>query len=73
MRVHDIGVVRDSAIRTVAEMCQDFGMTFMDAVEKGAVKFSFSKEEFVQYLGKNGVSVFSFVSENEFLEELANA
>lgn len=32
-----------------------------------------TKEEFVQYLGKNGVSVFSFVSENEFLEELANA
>ena len=32
-----------------------------------------TKEEFVQYLSKNGVSVFSFVSENEFLEELANA
>lgn len=32
-----------------------------------------TKEEFVQYLGKNDVSVFSFVSENEFLEELANA
>lgn len=44
MRVHDIGVARDSAIRTVVEMCQDFGMTFMDAVEKVAVKFSFSKE-----------------------------
>lgn len=44
MRMHDIGVARDSAIRTVVEMCQDFGMTFMDAVEKVAVKFSFSKE-----------------------------
>lgn len=32
-----------------------------------------TKEEFVQYLGKNDVSVFSFVSENEFLEEVANA
>lgn len=32
-----------------------------------------TKEEFVQYLGMNGVSIFSFTSENEFLEELANA
>lgn len=32
-----------------------------------------TKEEFVQYLGLNGVSIFSFTSENEFLEELANA
>ena len=32
-----------------------------------------TKEEFVQYLGKNDVSIFSFGSENEFLEELANA
>ena len=32
-----------------------------------------TKEEFVQYLGINGVSIFSFASENEFLEELANA
>jgi len=32
-----------------------------------------TKEEFIQYLGMNGVSIFSFDSENEFLEELANA
>ena len=32
-----------------------------------------TKEEFVQYLGMNGVSIFSFASENEFMEELANA
>ena len=32
-----------------------------------------TKEEFVQYLGINGVSIFSFSSENEFMEELANA
>ena len=32
-----------------------------------------TKEELVQYLGTNGVSIFSFASENEFLEELANA
>ena len=32
-----------------------------------------TKEEFVQYLGRNDVSVFSFTSENEFLEELTNA
>ena len=32
-----------------------------------------TKEEFVQYLGMNNVSIFAFGSENEFLEELANA
>lgn len=32
-----------------------------------------TKEEFMQYLGRNGVSVFSFSSEDEFWEELANA
>lgn len=32
-----------------------------------------TKEEFMQYLGLNGVSIFSFESENEFMEELANA
>lgn len=32
-----------------------------------------TKEEFAQYLGMNGVSIFSFASENEFLDELANA
>ena len=32
-----------------------------------------TKEEFVQYLGMNGISIFSFTSEDEFLEELANA
>lgn len=29
-----------------------------------------SKEDFIQYLGANGISIFSFASENEFLEEL---
>ena len=32
-----------------------------------------TKEEFIQYLGRNGVSIFSFASEEEFLEELENA
>ena len=32
-----------------------------------------TKEEFVQYLGRNGISIFSFASEEEFLEELGNA
>lgn len=32
-----------------------------------------SKEEFVKYLGKNNVSIFGFESEEDFLEELANA
>ena len=32
-----------------------------------------TKEEFIQYLGRNSVSIFSFASDNEFLEELENA
>lgn len=32
-----------------------------------------TKEEFIQYLGMNGISIFSFASEDEFLEELENA
>ncbi len=32
-----------------------------------------TKEEFIQYLGANGISIFSFESEEEFLEELGNA
>lgn len=31
-----------------------------------------TKEEFIKYLGENGVSIFSFESENEFIEELQN-
>lgn len=30
-----------------------------------------TKEDFVKYLGVNGISIFAFESENEFLEELA--
>jgi len=32
-----------------------------------------TKEDFVQYLGQNDISIFSYASENELLEELANA
>lgn len=32
-----------------------------------------SKEDFIKYLGKNEISVFSFESEKEFMDELANA
>ena len=32
-----------------------------------------TKEEFIQQLGKNGVSIFGFESNEEFMEELANA
>ena len=32
-----------------------------------------SKEDFIKYLSKNEISIFSFESEKEFLEELANA
>ena len=31
------------------------------------------KEQFIRYLGDNGISVFHFDNEDEFLEELANA
>lgn len=32
-----------------------------------------TKEEFIKYLGVNGISIFEFESESEFLEELSNA
>lgn len=32
-----------------------------------------TKEEFIRYLGDKGISIFSFESEEEFLEELRNA
>lgn len=32
-----------------------------------------SKEDFIKYLGKNEISIFSFENEKEFMEELANA
>lgn len=31
-----------------------------------------TEEEFIKYLGENGVSIFTFESENEFIEELQN-
>lgn len=31
------------------------------------------KESFIKFLGENGVSIFRFDDESEFLEELANA
>ena len=44
MRVHIQSERRNSAIRTAVELYQDFGVTFGDAVEKIAIKFSLSKE-----------------------------
>jgi predicted HTH domain antitoxin len=32
-----------------------------------------TKEEFIQYLSMNGISIFSFESEDGFVEELSNA
>ena len=32
-----------------------------------------SKEDFIQYLGINGISIFSFDLESDFREELSNA
>lgn len=40
MRVHDIRVAKDTAIRTTVEMCQDFGASFLETVGKVAKKFS---------------------------------
>ncbi len=32
-----------------------------------------SKEDFIKFLGDNGISIFSFDSEEDFLEDLNNA
>jgi predicted HTH domain antitoxin len=32
-----------------------------------------TEEDFIKYLGMNGLSIFSFDSKDEFMEELANA
>ncbi|MBE5910154.1 UPF0175 family protein [Pseudobutyrivibrio sp.] len=32
-----------------------------------------NKEDFIKFLGDNGVSIFSFESEDEFLKEMNNA
>ena len=44
MRMHIQSERRASAIRTAVEMCQEFGMAFIDAVDKIASKFSLSPE-----------------------------
>ena len=44
MRVHDIGVARESAIRTAVEIWQESGATFLATVVKVAQKFSISQE-----------------------------
>lgn len=36
---------RDAAIRTAVEMCQDFGMSILETVEKIAAKFNLSKDD----------------------------
>ena len=45
MRVHDIGVARDSAIRAIVETYQELNMSFIDTVEKIAAKFALSQEK----------------------------
>lgn len=32
-----------------------------------------TEEEFIKYLGQNGISIFQFDNQEEFLEELGNA
>lgn len=44
MKVHDIRVARDSAIRATVEMCQEFDLSFADVVDKIVKMFSMSYE-----------------------------
>lgn len=44
MRVHDIGVARDAAIRATVETYQECGVSFIDVVKKVATKFVLSHE-----------------------------
>ena len=43
-------------------------MRLKSAVEQIIIKMT--QKEFIRYLGMNGISIFSFASEEEFLEEL---
>lgn len=44
MRVHVQSKCKDAAIQTAVEMCQEFGVSFTDTVDKIAKKFSMSRE-----------------------------
>ena len=44
MRVHDKRIEMDSKIQATVETCQEFGMNFIDTIDKIAKKYSLSKE-----------------------------
>lgn len=44
MRVHILSERRDAAICASVEMCKEFGVSFMDAVDKVAKKFELSRD-----------------------------
>ena len=44
MRVYVQSKCRDAAIQAAVEMCQEFGVSFADTVDKVAKKFSMSHE-----------------------------
>ena len=44
MRVHDMGVAKDAAIRSTVETYQECGMIFSDVVKRIAVRFLLSQE-----------------------------
>lgn len=52
MRVHDIGVARDAAIRATVEAYQECGMAFIDVVKKVAAKFVLSHETAEKEVGE---------------------
>lgn len=44
MRVHDIGVAKDAAIRATVEVYKELGIAFTEAVRRIAEKFTMSQE-----------------------------
>ncbi len=52
MRVHDIGVAKDAAIRSAVETYQECGMTFIEVVKRIATRFVMSQETAEKEVGE---------------------
>lgn len=52
MRVHDIGVAKDAAIRAAVETYQECGMTFVEVVKRIAARFVMSHETAEKEVGE---------------------
>lgn len=52
MRVHDIGVAKDAAIRAAVETYQECGMTFVEVVKRIAARFVMSYETAEKEVGE---------------------